>query len=836
MTKKPNIVMYPTLIIGLGGTGTNVVRHVKQRLLRTWNTLGNNQTNDSELPALIQTMVVDTEPLTNGAREQPIYPHEYVFAGRFDATRLIQNKENHSYLSWWKWDEDSIKPGFIHNGAKQLRPIGRLAFHRNYVSIKNMLETKLKSMRNETDLQRAQERGFSPVSNYRLVYIVSSLCGGTGAGMFLDAAHVVRQMVGSDASIVGIFMMPSVFEEAVKADIQRRRIRANAYAALRELDHFHANQDFKVLYQSEQQPIPTTDYRAFSQIFLLERNSLEGRALSSKSAVEKMAAHMISMTAFSYLTKEILGFDVNVTDERSPVEQLQTSDEYQTGSIAKSGGYLSYSTFGTSSLVLPRDNMWQYFRSRATERIITTFVNGSSPVNNAAYYQTINTLIDKFINNKVQEMLGDERAESYARATDYVSQLQVESQGLNTGLKNEIIRNAIIPITERSGLSGIHSLISHYEQNGAGYLNLMPSENQLRRIQQSSSVSSNISKFINRITASIVDRRTQRQADIKSAKEELHYAQIQAKARVVDALARFFADLKTTMNQLTEKGRELKEYQTKIAEESRPAFDPLKSGDDIYTRTIYDLETSALGLEQLDSFIEFAWESVVDMRKDAILKLTQLLVTNNTAMADAINSVVNNYRAKVETQFDIRNIVHIQYGEQRTPNNRLDQLFGRLSPHARVDGDTYEYTDANQEQTRLVTVPSTQINSEVEAVFNEELRKFSNFKPVEVPYQDRIDACYIVHGLPVRYLYGLDDMCSQYLHHDFNPTMMHLDPEWYTKLQPLTEREAQYRMASKPKNPSSPAASASRITPPTPADTPKPDTNDRKPSSGTDSI
>ncbi len=66
--------------------------------------------------------------------------------------------------------------------------------------------------------------------------------------------------------------------------------------------------------------------------------------------------------------------------------------------------------------------------------------------------------------------------------------------------------------------------------------------------------------------------------------------------------------------------------------------------------------------------------------------------------------------------------------------------------------------------------------------------------------------------------------------------MMHLDPEWYTKLQPLTEREAQYRMASKPKNPGSPVSSASRVTPPAPADTQKPDTNNQKPTSGNESI
>ena len=127
---------------------------------------------------------------------------------------------------------------------------------------------KLRATRQLASIQEAEERGFPVAADHQLIYIISSLCGGTGAGMFLDVAHRVRQEVGSNADIVGIFLMPSTFESEIRSDLQRRRIQANAYAALKELNHFHENQDFNALYPSEQTAMPTTKYRAFDRIFL----------------------------------------------------------------------------------------------------------------------------------------------------------------------------------------------------------------------------------------------------------------------------------------------------------------------------------------------------------------------------------------------------------------------------------------------------------------------------------------------------------------------------------------------------------------------------------------
>ena len=349
VSEKPTI--YPTLVVGVGGMGTNAVRAVKRRLRKAW--------GGESLPAMIQLLALDTEPLINRLDQEPLYADESAYMGKFDATRLVDNLENHPEIARW-WDYPSIPLGYIHNGAKQLRPIGRLSFFRNYVNFKRLLETKYAALDKIRDLEMAQNRRFPVMSNYQLVYVVSSLCGGTGAGMFMDVAHRVRALVRSNARVVGIFFLPDVLEEEINSDLQRRRIKANAYAALKELNYFQETQQFHELYPSEQRALPDTPYAPFDFIFLLGRTNRDGRSLARKTDAENLAAHLIQLTAISHLSSEILGLEVNVVRER--MSGSVAAAEVVNERSPKKGNYLVYSSFAASAIVAPDEtlvNFWQ---------------------------------------------------------------------------------------------------------------------------------------------------------------------------------------------------------------------------------------------------------------------------------------------------------------------------------------------------------------------------------------------------------------------------------------------------------------------------------------------
>ncbi|MBK9229287.1 MAG: hypothetical protein IPO15_00020 [Anaerolineae bacterium] len=88
----------------------------------------------------------------------------------------------------------NLRAGRIHSGARQVRAVGRLALYRKYRTFWASMSTKLQ-LAKIAEIQRAEDAGYAVIreTGLRQIYIVSSVCGGTGAGMLLDIAHRVRE-------------------------------------------------------------------------------------------------------------------------------------------------------------------------------------------------------------------------------------------------------------------------------------------------------------------------------------------------------------------------------------------------------------------------------------------------------------------------------------------------------------------------------------------------------------------------------------------------------------------------------------------------------------------
>lgn len=773
---KPTI--YPTFVIGLGGTGTNVARYVKRRLLKSWAT---NELDD--LPSVLQVLAVDTEPLVNYPGEEPLYYHEFAFLGKYDATRLVQNRRNHPYLSWWKWNEGDIPLGYIHSGAKQLRPIGRLSFFRHYVTFKNLMVDKLNAMQEHSAIQEAEERGVEVAANHRLIYIVSSLCGGTGAGMFLDVAHRVRQEVGSNAHIMGIFMMPSIFQKEVRSDLQRRRIQANAYAALKELNYFHTTQNFQALYPSEQQPLPTTKYRAFNQIFLLERSSTTGRALGSKSAAEQMAAHLIYLTAFSHLNKRILALDVNVTEERG------------SGSGNSNKKYLAYSSFGVSALVMPRRALWRYFIHMTTLETMETLLTGEAQQADpnaiwSAYLSMRDEIKNFFLTfdtNQKLNALREDIAHQEGRWLGFVSIVATTAKQalLQGGLRRleELISRLTLERSEQDQLT--RDDLAH--ENQQPFLEL-PLARPIRLWER---------PFLSR------DEQGRRQRAARA--RELYETQSQVWALLIENLRTFARNWGGQISECKHAVDEAAEGAWQDAEDAAKQIHPLHRNRDTETNTYYDLETGAVGNDHVEAYWGSAaallaepvsdeedaptgWETLLHAIHERLLPdgANRLNVLGSMGLRQAVEQelaadTLAFLREEVAKAFDLRSVVYLQHGSKRPANYRIDQLYQRMAPHAAIDGDTHPYSEADQEHTRLVGTPSqpSEESDDRGRVFRRAMKGYSQFEWVETGDGDRMDACHIVHGLPVGQLESMPEMHRQYHSNEFAPhSMLHVQPEW----------------------------------------------------------
>lgn len=140
------------------------------------------------------------------------------------------------------------------DGAGQLRALGRIAFLTSLPAIYSALKTAIDRLR----------AAGSREGRIR-VLLFNSLAGGTGAGMFLDLAVLLKRLIARDIEITGHFLLPDAFE----SESDPERIWPNGYACLKELElvsrpqnphpiRFHyriLGEDHEVLVQRGDEPI-----------------------------------------------------------------------------------------------------------------------------------------------------------------------------------------------------------------------------------------------------------------------------------------------------------------------------------------------------------------------------------------------------------------------------------------------------------------------------------------------------------------------------------------------------------------------------------------------------
>jgi serine/threonine protein kinase len=229
-----NGVLFPALIVGLGQLGMTVVQRLRQQLHTRFGGM-------EHLPHL-HLMVLDTDPevvraATRGGDGARLSETDVLLAPLNRPSHYLKPRDGRPDVESW------LNPRMLYRIPRSqattgVRALGRLAFCDNYRLIARRLQTELNACLDPQALASAvQQTGLGLRTNRVRVYLISSLAGGSGSGMFLDLAYTIRALLKKTGyeqpDVVGVLLAPSV-------DRNRTRTLAlgNAYAALRELTHF----------------------------------------------------------------------------------------------------------------------------------------------------------------------------------------------------------------------------------------------------------------------------------------------------------------------------------------------------------------------------------------------------------------------------------------------------------------------------------------------------------------------------------------------------------------------------------------------------------------------
>jgi len=356
MSAEQSMPIKPTLVIGLGGSGQWVLTYLKKNLQDTY----------GKVPETIRLLAFDTtsedsSAAVAGEKEEKaqvsdvnLTNDEFVYLGGKikKICEEIRDKQQHPHISSWLQskiylDQLSDDDFDISRGAGQRRPFGRMAI------FYDLLTGQPKTLE-KIDQALGNIRGaMSAQSSTIEIYIACSIAGGTGAGMFIDMTHLIRQRcqrAGIDCVIRGFIVLQNTFETVVTK--AQDKLIPNAFAAMRELDRFMLmfGRDYPINYTSKtNQTALQTVYssKLFDSCFLFDSKNAGSKSLLE--AVEpKYSIYPMVADAMTILVDAKTG-DTFTQHFKNVGNTMQLAQKRE--------GKALYSSLGVFSYILPIRDM-----------------------------------------------------------------------------------------------------------------------------------------------------------------------------------------------------------------------------------------------------------------------------------------------------------------------------------------------------------------------------------------------------------------------------------------------------------------------------------------------
>ena len=312
---KINQVEAPTLFIGVGGTGCDIVKQVAE-MCRPGET-------DNVNFVCLDTNVND---LLNVARSDA-------------KIHYVQTSNTQTVGDYLAYDTDALKNWFPKNaviydktvseGAGQVRAISRLALN---ATIKT---NKIKPLYDAID-ELFRKDGKELKQALRIV-MVSTSSGGTGSGIILPLAMYIRDHISSkypNTSLIvrSLILLPETLDSVIDSSVERDSQRRNAYATIKEINAFMMKGSGFLDVENDLKrysdlhidfPIPGTDdskslgILPFDFCFLMDGQDAEDTTLVSIGQYKRQAAQALYEQNIGPMQKNAFSVEDNIIKEMS---------------------------------------------------------------------------------------------------------------------------------------------------------------------------------------------------------------------------------------------------------------------------------------------------------------------------------------------------------------------------------------------------------------------------------------------------------------------------------------------------------------------------------------
>lgn len=240
----------PTVFIGVGGTGKQVLMRFRKRLFERHRKPRPDHSRflllDTDMQALVprgERAEDYKDALLDPAQGECVKCG--ISPGEYDMVLKDIRYKSDPRWSWMHPKMSEYSPTSFQDGAGTIRQAGRLAFMLKYSNIRAQLIEHVRQLHDYAT------RNVDTVYNDRMEFvIITSLSGGTGSGMFIDLAYLIRDIFSAEADADAVFhahiqqrhttmiaVMPTIFtrEDSNLAE----RFKQNGYASLLEMEYYN---------------------------------------------------------------------------------------------------------------------------------------------------------------------------------------------------------------------------------------------------------------------------------------------------------------------------------------------------------------------------------------------------------------------------------------------------------------------------------------------------------------------------------------------------------------------------------------------------------------------
>lgn len=375
--------MSATYIIGFGGTGMKI-GHALKRIVK------NNQIRDEIKFRFFES---DENELNNFIlpivkNDQSLIDHTSISwltnfnANIYSLHQTGTNTRRTSDFTFWIDDEVTKKSIPIKYGLKGERPLGRIVSFNFNVSIESTIAQDIDALK-----KYMQNKGLATTVD---VYIICSICGGTGSSNYYDVASILIKNGIHVDNIKAVFLHPDYYiAKKEKNSVEESRLKINSWAFYKELKFFFADDRpgakkrmgeyyCKKSTMASQLGNTTTEFFPYGNSIIFNCKLSQGSTLTSDedfyNHIAEMLYYHINAMSSTVINSTVF---VNAIQDGNPEPQLNT--------------------MGFMTIKYPKEEFEEYFKIRAVYDVFKEYLLSEN------YDEGVNaTNATTFVNNEIK--------------------------------------------------------------------------------------------------------------------------------------------------------------------------------------------------------------------------------------------------------------------------------------------------------------------------------------------------------------------------------------------------------------------------------------------------